>query len=194
MHEFSGIAAELNERFRADDSAERGGDESGNAGLHVLGGRVPRHPDNLHHTPERLRRRHGRGRDGPRSSGADVAAAAAIAARGLRQRQIEIFDCLVDLGGGHNGSNGGGPVDKLLNVSPQTLGALNETLRSVLGVDLNGLLNRGGVGSQLTAAGSGVRNGAAAVEPAVRRAVDAVTDVLPPDESGEESRSSDGST
>jgi flotillin len=101
---------------------------------------------------------------------------------------------LVDLGGGHNGSNGGGPVDKLLNVSPQTLGALNETLRSVLGVDLNGLLNRGGVGSQLTAAASGVRNGAAAVEPAVRRAVDAVTDVLPPDESGEESRSSDGST
>ena len=87
-----------------------------------------------------------------------------------------------------------GPVDKLLNVSPQTLGALNETLRSVLGVDLNGLLNRGGVGSQLTAAASGVRNGAAAVEPAVRRAVDAVTDVLPPDESGEEPRSPDGNT
>ncbi len=86
---------------------------------------------------------------------------------------------LVDLGGGHNGSNGGGPVDKLLNVSPQTLGALNETLRSVLGVDLNGLLNRGGVGSALGAGPAAARNGAATVEAVGMRAADAVAEVLP---------------
>ncbi|MPZ98369.1 MAG: hypothetical protein GEU80_03355 [Dehalococcoidia bacterium] len=50
---------------------------------------------------------------------------------------------LVDLGGGgHNGNGSSGPIDRMLNISPQTLGALNETMQSVLGVDLAGLLGR----------------------------------------------------
>ncbi|MGE3857326.1 MAG: flotillin family protein [Dehalococcoidia bacterium] len=50
---------------------------------------------------------------------------------------------LVDLGG-RSGADGqqGGPIDRLLNITPQTLGALNETLSSLLGVNLNELLSR----------------------------------------------------
>lgn len=51
---------------------------------------------------------------------------------------------LVDLGGRGGGADGaqGGPIDRLLNITPQTLGALNETLSSLLGVNLNELLSR----------------------------------------------------
>lgn len=48
---------------------------------------------------------------------------------------------IVDLGGNHAGGNGTGPIDKLLQVSPQTLATLNEVLVNTVGMDLPGLLS-----------------------------------------------------